>query len=75
MMGVTTVSTEVLFNVEEADEGGFVATAPAHGIVTQAETVAELHVAVRDAVSCHFEPADKPGLIRLHFVRDEILAA
>ena len=69
------MDTEVLFNVEQADDGGYVATAPLHGIVTQADTVDELHAQVRDAVACHFDAADKPKLIRLHFVRDEVLAA
>ena len=66
---------EILFNVEEADDGGYVATAPSHGIVTQADSIDELHAQVRDAVACHFDAADKPKLIRLHFVRDEVLAA
>ena len=69
------MKTEVLFNVEEADDGGYVATAPPHGIVTQADSVEELHAQVRDAVACHFEASDRPKLIRLHFVRDEVLAA
>ena len=69
------MDTEVLFNVEEADEGGYVATAGLHGIVTQADSVAELYAQVRDAVACHFDAANKPKLIRLHFVRDEVLAA
>ena len=69
------MDTEVLFNVEEADEGGYLATAALHGIVTLADTVEELHTQVRDAVACHFDAADKPKLIRLHFVRDEVLAA
>ena len=69
------MSTEILFNVEEADEGGYVATASLHGIVTQADSIAQLHAQVRDAVACHFDAADKPKLIRLHFVRDEVLAA
>ncbi|MFT7552806.1 MAG: hypothetical protein ACI9BV_003133 [Rhodothermales bacterium] len=30
---------------------------------------------VRDAVSCHFDEAGRPGIIRLHFVREEVLAA
>lgn len=69
------MDTEVLFNVEEADEGGYVAIAPLHGIVTQAKSIAELRAQVRDAVTCHFDAADKQKLIRLHFVRDEVLAA
>ena len=58
------MTTEVVFNVEEAQEGGYIATAPVYGIVTQADSVAELHEQVSDAVSCHFEAADKPALIR-----------
>ena len=69
------MDTEVLFNVEEADEGGYVATAALHGIVTQADSIEELHTQVRDALACHFDGAEKPKLIRLHFVRDEVLAA
>ena len=69
------MDTEVLFNVEEADEGGYVATARSHGIVTQADSIEELHAQFRDAVACHFDAADKPKLIRLHCVRDEVLAA
>ena len=69
------MDTEVLFNVEEADEGGYVATAAAHGIVTQADSIEELHSQVRDAVACHFDAADKLKLIRLHFVWDVVLAA
>ena len=45
------------------------------GIHTQAETVEELKVMVRDALECYFgDRDDKPALIRLHFVRDEVLA-
>jgi predicted RNase H-like HicB family nuclease len=69
------MDTEVLFNVEEADDGGYVATSPSHGIVTQADSIDELHAQVRDAVACHFDAQDKAKLIRLHFVRDEVLAA
>jgi hypothetical protein len=35
----------------------------------------DLHARVRDAVRCHFEPDSVPKLIRLHFVRDEVIAA
>ena len=69
------MTTEILFNVEEADDGGYVATAASYGIVTPADSVADLHTQVRDAVACHFDEGDKPKLIRLHFVRDEVLAA
>lgn len=69
------MQTEILFTVEEAPEGGYVARALGHGIFVQADALPELREQVRDAVACHFEPDEKPRLIRLHFVRDEVLAA
>jgi predicted RNase H-like HicB family nuclease len=66
---------EVIFVVENAPEGGFVARALDVSIHSQAETVAELRERVRDAVRCHFEDGNLPRLIRLHFVRDEVIAA
>jgi hypothetical protein len=67
--------TEIIFVVEQAPEGGFVARALGEAIVTQADTVPELHARVRDAVQCHFDEGSAPKMIRLHFVRDEIIAA
>lgn len=70
--------TEIFFEVREDEiDGGFVATALGHSIVTQGDNVEELREMVRDAVKCHFsdgEPGPMPGMIRLHFVRDEALA-
>lgn len=66
---------EIFFVVDEDLEGGFSARALNASIFTQAETVEELHRQVRDAVQCHFEPEDMPKVIRLHFVREELIAA
>ncbi len=66
---------EIIFLVEDASEGGFTARALGHSIYTDADTIAELHANVREAISCHFDPAEKPRIIRLHFVRDEVIAA
>ncbi len=69
------ISSEIIFEVTEADEGGFCASALGYGIHTQGETVEELREMVRDAVTCYFDsPEQAPGIIRLHFVRDEVLA-
>jgi len=69
------MSSEIIFEVTEAEEGGYCATALGFGITTQAETVEELRTMVRDAVNCYFDdPQKMPKIIRLHFVRDEILA-
>ena len=69
------MNTEIVFTVEEAPEGGFVARAAGAAIFTEADSMPELRERVRDAVSCHFDPMQAPKLIRLHFVRDEVIAA
>lgn len=66
---------EIVFVVEQAPEGGFSARALGESIFTEADTEAELRVAVQDAVHCHFDEGTSPKIIRLHFVRDELLAA
>ena len=66
--------TEVVFLVEEAPEGGYTARAIGPSIVTEADDLPGLHAAVREAVRCHFEPDDMPKLLRLHLVRDEVIA-
>lgn len=66
---------EIVFVVELAPEGGFTARALGESIFTEADTEAELRVAVQDAVHCHFDDGKSPKVIRLHFVRDELLAA
>ena len=67
--------SEIHFIVEEAPEGGFVARAMGADIFTEADSIEDLHVQVRDAVHCHFEPQQMPRLIRLHITREEVLAA
>jgi len=66
---------EIIFLVEDAPEGGFTARSLEYSIYTDADSITELHANVRDAVACHFEAVEKPGIIRLHFVRDEVIAA
>ena len=67
--------SELVVLVEEAVEGGYLARALGESIFTQAESMEALRQQVRDAVRCHFEPGQGPAVIRLHFVRDEVLAA
>jgi predicted RNase H-like HicB family nuclease len=70
--------SEIIFEVREDEaDGGYVATALGHAIATQGETIDELRAMVRDAVQCHFGdgvPGEMPRMIRLHFVRDELIA-
>jgi len=66
---------EIIFLIEDAPEGGFIARALDVSIFTEADDINNLHNKVRDAVDCHFEPSSKPKIIRLHFVREEAIAA
>lgn len=66
--------SELVFVVEEAPEGGYLARALSPAIFTEADDLDSVRAMVRDAVVCHFDEADRPRVIRLHLVRDELLA-
>ena len=66
--------TELIFSVEEAVEGGYTARAIGASIFTEADTLAELQKQIRDAVHCHFDEDQRPKIVRLHFVREEVIA-
>ena len=66
--------TEIVFLVEDDLDGGYTAKALGESIFTQAEDIESLKKMIRDAVDCHFEAEDKPKMIRLHIVRDEVIA-
>lgn len=61
------MDSEIIFVVEESAEGGYEAKALGHSIFTETDSVEGLRAAVKDAVACHFEDADRPKIIRLHF--------
>ncbi|MCU0443172.1 MAG: 2-oxoisovalerate dehydrogenase [Bacteroidia bacterium] len=65
---------EIIFLVEESDEGGYIAKGMGVSIFTEADTIDQLKDAVKDAVRCHFDDNNK-RLIRLHWVKDEVFAA
>jgi predicted RNase H-like HicB family nuclease len=71
--------TEIIFEVREDEvDGGYTAAALGYSIFTQGDTLEEVRAMVRDGVQCHFGdgvPGPMPKMIRLHFVRDEVLAA
>ncbi|MHC4136871.1 MAG: 2-oxoisovalerate dehydrogenase [Planctomycetota bacterium] len=67
--------SEIVFLVEEDPDGGLTARALGESIFTQAEDMDALKEAVRDAVRCHFgDKENRPRIIRLHSVRDEVIA-
>ena len=55
-------------------DGGYTAKALGESIFTEADNLDSLRTMIRDAVHCHFEDSDRPKLIRLHIVRDEVFA-
>ena len=69
--------SEIIFEVSEDElDGGYSASALGFGIHTEGETLDELRRNVREAVDCYFDDdMDRPRLIRLHYVKDEVLVA
>jgi predicted RNase H-like HicB family nuclease len=69
--------SEILFEVQHDEmDGVYVATALGHAIVTQGDSLDELRRMVKDAIRCHFGEGNvdpMPKVIRLHFVRDEVI--
>ena len=67
---------EIIFQIiEDEIDGGYTATALGYGISTQGETIEKLKSNIRDAIQCYFdETMEKPQVIRLHYVRDEVLS-
>jgi predicted RNase H-like HicB family nuclease len=65
---------ELIFEIRDAEEGGFYARALGHAIFTQGETWDELRGNVLEAVSLHFEDcASRPRLVQMHYVKDELI--
>ncbi len=70
------MASEIIFVVEQDPESGLTARALGQSIFTQGETLDELRANVRDAVRCHFpDEESRPKVIRLHHIRDELMAA
>ena len=66
---------EIVFEVIQEGDGGYVAEALGESIFTQADTWDELRVNVREAVSAFYFDRTAPQSIRLHLIRDEVLSA
>lgn len=69
--------SELIFEVVQDFDGGYCAECLTESIVTEADSWPELRVNVREAVrGYYFDQPDKCSIsIRLHLVRDEVLAA
>jgi hypothetical protein len=60
---------EMVFVVEELPNGGYSARGVTDCVFTEADSLEELHAAVREAADCHCDESERPGRIRLRFVR------
>lgn len=67
------MTSEIIFLVEEATEGGYTAKALGYPIFTEADDLSGLPESVKDAVRCHFEDGDRPKFIRLHHVHEQVI--
>ena len=65
---------EIIFLIEEDLEGGYIAQAIGEDIITDGDTMEELKKNIKDAVACYFEDDKMPKLIRLHMVKEEVIA-
>jgi predicted RNase H-like HicB family nuclease len=66
---------ELIFEIRDAEEGGFCARALGYAIFTEGETWEELRSNVLEAVGLHFEDAPlRPRLVQMHYVRDELIS-
>jgi predicted RNase H-like HicB family nuclease len=66
--------SEIIFIVEDSDEGGYTAKALGYSIYTEGQTLDELKENVKDAIKCHFDEKEIPHIVRLHIVKDEVIA-
>lgn len=64
---------EIVFDVVQEQDGGFVADCLSEDIITQGDSWDELRNNVREAVNAFFFDSTAPTKIRLHMVRDEVL--
>lgn len=65
---------ELIFEIRDAEEGGYCARALGHSIFTEGETWEELRANVLEAAALHFEDAEvRPSVVQLHYVKDELI--
>jgi hypothetical protein len=67
------MNKEIIFVVENSPDGGLTAKALGESIFTEGDNESDLKKNIRDAVFCHFDK-ELPSIIRLNYVRDEVIA-
>ena len=69
------MNSEIIFIVEASLDGGYEANALGNSIYTEAENLDDLKRNIKEAVACHFEEREMPKIIRLHYIKEEVIAA
>jgi predicted RNase H-like HicB family nuclease len=65
---------ELIFEIRDAEEGGFWARALGQSIFTQGDSWEELRHNISEAVRVHFDDSREiPRVVQLHYVRDEMM--
>ena len=65
---------ELVFEVTQEGDGGFCAECLTEAIFAQGDTWDQLRANVREAVEAFYFDRPIPSRVRLHLVRDELLA-
>ena len=65
---------EIVFEITQESDGGYCAECLTESIFTQGDTWGELRDNVKEAVEAFYFDRPKPAAVRLHLVRDEVLA-
>jgi predicted RNase H-like HicB family nuclease len=73
-MAYSNSMNEIVFEVIQEADGGFAAECLTESIFTQADSWDELRRNVKEAVGAYFFDKVQPPVIRLHLIRDEVLA-
>jgi predicted RNase H-like HicB family nuclease len=68
--------SELVFEVTQEEDGGFCAECLSENIFTQGDSWDALRKNVQEAVRAfYFDKSNLPARIRLHLVRDEVMAS
>jgi hypothetical protein len=68
------LTKELICEVVQKADGGYTAEALGESIFTQGDSWEDLRANVREAVTAFYFDSAPPASIRLHLVRDEVLA-
>ena len=65
---------EITFEAYEDEDGGYYAAAEGFDIITQGDDWDELKKMVQEATVCHFGDGIMPETIKLHLIKQEVIA-